>query len=227
LPHLIWVSFVYGTTPSGACTSWIEWTGVVRKCVRVAIKRDDEAIAHWIRYSVAADKKRRMNSRLNSFFSMKVAFRWFRPWAQLGTARMHAGHPHESHHRQRINAIGALVLSPRDRRIRLAHSTATTAISPVAADHRIPRCLLQKESGRSSFGWDNAPIHVAKRLPCFLAEHPRLHVYEFPRMRLNSSGGIMSGLRSIVRYEIPSAEYCRATTLIESARYAEFGAYLA
>ena len=28
--------------------------------------------------------------------------------------------------------------------------------------------------------WDNAPIHGRKKIALFLAEHPRLHVYEFP-----------------------------------------------
>lgn len=41
-------------------------------------------------------------------------------------------------------------------------------------------CLLQKESGEIVLVWDNAPIHGRKKIALFLAEHPRLHVYEFP-----------------------------------------------
>jgi transposase len=82
-------------------------------------------------------------------------------------------------HRQRINAIGALVLSPRDRRIRLHTRLHDCNLSSMQIIEFLCS-LLQKESGEIVLVWDNAPIHSRKKIALFLAEHPRLHVYEFP-----------------------------------------------
>jgi len=95
-----------------------------------------------------------------------------------------------SHH-SRINVIGGLLISPHRRRIRLLTRLHRQNI---ASTHVIAflRVLLGSVRGPIVLMWDNPPIHRHKQVAAFIAKHPRLHVYTFPRYapELNPAEGI-------------------------------------
>jgi len=144
-----------------------------------------------------------MNSRLNSFFSMKVAFRWFRPWGAVG---------HRADARRlsaRVSTIGS-VSTPSGlwycRRKIVAFACTldcTTAISPVRRSSSSSALCCRRNPARLSWCGTMRRSMVAKRLPCFWLNIRDCMCIRSQRMRLNSIRWNMSGLRSIVHLRIP------------------------
>lgn len=99
-----------------------------------------------------------------------------RSWAPKGQT------PHlltQIDHHQRINVLGALILSPAGRRIRLAtraHRYAITGRHVLA----FVQSLLRQVPGPIVLIWDNAPIHRRRLVQEDLHTHPRLQVRYFP-----------------------------------------------
>jgi putative transposase len=83
-----------------------------------------------------------------------------------------------SHH-QRINAIGALLVTPGGRRLRLLSRLQSQTIN---GQHVVAflKKLLHSIKGSIVWVWDNHPMHSRQLVKAFIAQHPRLHVYHFP-----------------------------------------------
>jgi DDE superfamily endonuclease len=82
-------------------------------------------------------------------------------------------------HQQRLNLIGALCVSPGARKIKLiVHSRRRTLRGEEVI--AFLKTLLRKKPGLLVLVWDRHPIHQRRKVKAFLAQHPRLHVYEFP-----------------------------------------------
>lgn len=83
-----------------------------------------------------------------------------------------------SHH-QRINLLGALLVSPKMRTFRLSVRSFRCNLR---SEHVI---LLLKQVLRLAAGdiilvWDNHKIHAAPQTQKFIEKHPRVHEYRFP-----------------------------------------------
>jgi hypothetical protein len=144
-----------------------------------------------------------MNSRLNSFFSMKVAFRWYRSWGAVG----HRADARRSS--ARVSTIGS-VSTPSGpwfcRREIVAFActlNCTSAISPVCRSSNSSALCCRRNLGRSSWYGIMRRFMVAKRLPSFWLNIRDCMCMSSRRMRLNSIRWNMSGLRSIVHLRIP------------------------
>ena len=82
-------------------------------------------------------------------------------------------------HHQRVNTIGALLITPGGRRIRLrAKSYRCNLTGEQVID--FVQHLLQHVDGSIVLVWDKAPIHQRQKVQTFLAQHPRIHVFNFP-----------------------------------------------
>ena len=83
-----------------------------------------------------------------------------------------------SHH-QRINALGALLVTPGGRCLRLFSRLQRKNIN---GKHVLAflKKLLRTLKGQIVLVWDNHPIHVRKLVKAFIAQQPRLHVFYFP-----------------------------------------------
>jgi transposase len=83
-----------------------------------------------------------------------------------------------SHH-QRVNALGALLVTPGGRRCRMLSWLRRSTLN---GKHM--RVFLQELLGRVSgeivLVWDNHPIHIRRLVKAFVASQPRLHVFHFP-----------------------------------------------
>jgi transposase len=82
-------------------------------------------------------------------------------------------------HNQRVNILGALLISPKGRKIKLRtqmYQHTLTGEEVIA----FLRYLLRIIRGPIVLVWDKAPIHQRKKVQAFLAQHPRIHVYTFP-----------------------------------------------
>lgn len=82
-------------------------------------------------------------------------------------------------HNKRVNTIGALLITPGQRRIRLracSYQRSITGEEVIA----FLKHLLRHVRGPIVLVWDKHPIHRRKKVQQFLAQHPRIHVYEFP-----------------------------------------------
>lgn len=95
-----------------------------------------------------------------------------------------------SHH-ERFNVLGAVCISPAGRRLRLCvqgHARTLTGEQVV----RFLQHLLKQVSGPIVLVWDNHPIHRRALVCDFLARHPRVHVFCFPRYapELNPAEGL-------------------------------------
>ena len=95
-----------------------------------------------------------------------------------------------THHR-RISVLGALLISPHGRRIRLCtrlHHRTITGREVVA----FLRKLVRRVRGPIVLVWDNHPIHQRKVVHAYVARHPRLHIFLFPTYapELNPAEGI-------------------------------------
>lgn len=82
-------------------------------------------------------------------------------------------------HHERLNLLGALLVTPRGRRLKLkvhTHRHTLTGEEVIA----FLKDLLCQVKGIIVLVWDNHPIHQRRKVQAFLAHHPRLQVYNFP-----------------------------------------------
>ena len=82
-------------------------------------------------------------------------------------------------HHQRLNLLGALLVSPRGRKVKLSMRSFQQNLR---GEHVI---LFLKQILRSIAGpivllWDNHPIHQRRLVQDFIRTEPRLHVFCFP-----------------------------------------------
>lgn len=82
-------------------------------------------------------------------------------------------------HHARLNLVGALRVSPGGRRIKLMVQTHQRTVRGEEVI-RFLKALLRQVGGPIVLLWDQHPIHRRKQVKAFLAQHPRLHVYDFP-----------------------------------------------
>ena len=82
-------------------------------------------------------------------------------------------------HHGRLNLFGALLISPRLRKIRLSMRSFLCSLRSV---HTIAflKQLLKLMPGPISVVWDNHKIHTSPQTQEFIESHPRLHMYCFP-----------------------------------------------
>lgn len=83
-------------------------------------------------------------------------------------------------HHQRLNLLGALLVSSRVQRIRLIVHSRQCSLGSV---HVIAflKHVLHLLPGQIILVWDNHKIHVCPQTQAFLDQHRRrLHVYRFP-----------------------------------------------
>ena len=99
-----------------------------------------------------------------------------RTWAPRGqTPKIRTSIEHNQH----VNTIGALLITPGGRRIRLrAKSYRCNLTGEQVIDFL--QHLLWHVDGPIVLVWDKAPIHQRKKVQAFLAQYPRIHVYNFP-----------------------------------------------
>lgn len=82
-------------------------------------------------------------------------------------------------HNRRVNNLAALLITPGQRRIRLrtrSYQRSLTGDQVITFLKHLLRCV----QGPIVLVWDKHPIHRRKKVQQFLAQHPRVHVYEFP-----------------------------------------------
>jgi putative transposase len=82
-------------------------------------------------------------------------------------------------HHQRLNLLGALLVSPQGKRIRLSICSywhSLTGKETIAFLQQI----LDRVAGPIVLVWDPHPIHKRKMVQDFLAKHKRLHMFYFP-----------------------------------------------
>ena len=83
-----------------------------------------------------------------------------------------------SHHK-RVNAIGALLVTPDGRRLRLLSRLRRSTLNGKDMLVFLKR-LLRTVPGPIVLVWDNHPIHTRRLVKAFIEHQPRLHVYHFP-----------------------------------------------
>lgn len=82
-------------------------------------------------------------------------------------------------HHGRLNLFGALLISPRLRKIRLSIRSFLCSLRSI---HTIAflKQLLKLMPGHIIVVWDNHKIHTSPQTQEFIESHPRLHMYRFP-----------------------------------------------
>jgi transposase len=100
-----------------------------------------------------------------------------RTWAPVGqTPRIRTS----LNHHGRLNLIGALVISPKGRRIRL-RVRSTTENQNGGHVLKFLRDLLADIAGPIVLVWDSASIHTRALVREFIASQPRLHAHFLPK----------------------------------------------
>lgn len=82
-------------------------------------------------------------------------------------------------HHQRLNLLGALLISPRGRKMKLSIQSFRENLR---GEHVILflKQILRRIAGPIVLIWDNHPIHQRRLVQNFIEAEPRLHVYTFP-----------------------------------------------
>ena len=82
-------------------------------------------------------------------------------------------------HHQRLNLFGALLVSPKLRKLRLS---IRSFLCNLRSDHAIIflKQILTLVPGDIILVWDNHKIHTSPQTQEFLNDHPRIHEYRFP-----------------------------------------------
>jgi transposase len=82
-------------------------------------------------------------------------------------------------HHQRLNLFGALLVSPKLRKIRLS---ARSFLCSLRSEHTIVflKQILRRVPGHLIVLWDSHKIHTSPRTQEFIQAHPRLQVERFP-----------------------------------------------
>jgi transposase len=83
-----------------------------------------------------------------------------------------------SHH-QRLNLLGALLISPDGRKIKLTTRSYRRSLCGEQVVAFLEQ-LLRAVPGEIVLVWDNHPIHKRNLVQELIAQHPHLHVYHFP-----------------------------------------------
>jgi len=107
-------------------------------------------------------------------------------------------------HHERLNLLGGLRVSPGQRQVKLmVHSHRRTLRGEEVIAWLI--ALLRRVRGPIVLVWDQPPIHQRKKVQAFIADHPRLHVYEFPTgaPELNSVEWIWQQLTDVTASTAP------------------------
>lgn len=82
-------------------------------------------------------------------------------------------------HHQRLNLLGALLVSPKGERIRLSIRSYWHSLTGKEVIAFLQQ-ILDWISGAIVLVWDRHPIHKRKMVQDFLAQHKRLHMFYFP-----------------------------------------------
>lgn len=82
-------------------------------------------------------------------------------------------------HHQRLNLLGALLVSPDGHQIKLASRSYRHSLCGEQVITFLKQ-LLRTVPGEIVLVWDNHPIHKRRLVQEFIAQHRRLHVYHFP-----------------------------------------------
>ena len=82
-------------------------------------------------------------------------------------------------HHQRLNLLGALLVSPGGRKMKLSMRSFQVNLR---GEHVILflKQILRRIAGPIILVWDNHPIHQRRLVQKFIQSEPRLHVYCFP-----------------------------------------------
>ena len=82
-------------------------------------------------------------------------------------------------HHQRLNLLGALLISPGGRKVKLS---VRSFQQNLRGEHVILflKQILRSIAGPIVLVWDNHPIHQRRLVQDFIQSEPRLHVYCFP-----------------------------------------------
>lgn len=82
-------------------------------------------------------------------------------------------------HHQRLNLLGALLVSPGGHKIKLSIRSYRHSLRGEQVIAFLKQ-LLRIVPGEIVLVWDNHPIHKRALVQEFIAQHRRLHVYHFP-----------------------------------------------
>ena len=82
-------------------------------------------------------------------------------------------------HHQRLNLLGALLVSPKGKRIRLCIRSYWHSLTGNEVLAFLQQILI-RVSGPIVLVWDRHPIHKRKMVQEFLGNHKRLHMFYFP-----------------------------------------------
>ena len=85
----------------------------------------------------------------------------------------------EISHHTRVNAIGALLVTPGGRRLHLLSRLQCRTLTGQSMLMFL-RKLLRTVPGPIVLVWDNHPIHIRRLVKAFVARYPRLHVFHLP-----------------------------------------------
>jgi transposase len=109
-----------------------------------------------------------------------------------------------SEHNQRLNLLGAVCISPGERRIKLYIQSHWQSVGGEQVIAFLAH-LLQQIAGPIVLLWDRHPIHRRRAVQDFLARHPRIHVYEFPTSapELNPTEGMWSQVNEYTASSAP------------------------
>lgn len=81
--------------------------------------------------------------------------------------------------RDKISAIGALIVSPKGKKINLRVRFYYRNINGIDIKNFL-KLLLKHFSGHLFLLWDRSPIHKRSEVQKFIEKHPRLHYEYFP-----------------------------------------------
>jgi len=179
------IGHVIGVVWSALCAQWrlavVDPLGLEQPAPqRLAIQRDEEQIVQWKRRVLPRIKKSVVNCMPGWFWKMKVAFAWCPPLKNSWAPRGHTpGLRTSLDHHQRLNLMGALLISSGGRHFKLSvHSYRHNLRGEQVI--LFLRNLLRILPVRSCWFGDNHPMHKRRLVQRFIESHPRLHVYHFP-----------------------------------------------
>lgn len=150
-----------------------------QKPERRALQRDEEAIAHWKRYTWPQIKRKARTLGAWLVFVDESGFLLIPPvkrtWAPKGETPI--GRYRLSH--KKISAISALAVTPKHQRIALYLRFCRRSFKGPDVKYFLVQ-LLKKLRGPIVLLWDQGSIHKHAQVKQFVACHPRLQVEEFP-----------------------------------------------
>ncbi|WKZ45818.1 MAG: IS630 family transposase [Anaerolineales bacterium] len=178
--HLIWDLFQVRYTPSGVWRLLQKMGWSCQKVQRLAIQRNDEKIRRWKRWVWPKIKKKWRLLKAILLLIDEAGFclisplkRTWAPRGQTPTVRTSLDH------RQRLNLLAALLVSPQLRKIRLSVRSFRCALN---SDHVILflQQVLWLAPGHIILLWDRHRMHLSSATQAFIENHPHIHQYHFP-----------------------------------------------